>query len=199
MLKIFHSPRTRSFRVVWLAEEMGIPYEISGETVGAPSSELLAVNPSGKLPTICDGKIAMSESPAILHYLTQKYGPTLLARAPEDERYADYLQYLVFGEASMAAPLNPVLRTLISAPPEQRNNFTVEAAKNIFRMRLKDIEAQLAKGDYLAGDFSAADISVGWSLGLGAFLGLDIDYGPSVQDYFTRIRERPAFQVALQR
>ena len=158
---------------------------------------LLAINPSGKLPTICDGKIAMSESPAILHYLTQKYGPTSLARAPADERYSDYLQYLIFGEASMAAPLNPVLRTLMSAPAEQKSNYTVEAAKNIFRMRLKDIEAQLAKGDYLAGDFSAADISVGWSLGLAAFLGLDTGYGPNVQAYFTRLRERPAFQVAL--
>ena len=68
----------------------------------------------------------------------------------------------------MAAFLNPVLLTPFTAPEDQKQNFTVDAAKNIFRIRLKSLEAQLAKGDHMAGDFTAADISVGWALGLGA-------------------------------
>jgi glutathione S-transferase len=196
MLQIFHIPRTRSLRILWLAEEMGLPYEIKPETLGKPSAELLAANPSGKVPTIRDGAMVMSESTAILHYLTQIYGPTPLALAPGQDRYADYVQFLVFGEASMAAPLNPVLRTLFSAPEDQKQNFTVDAAKAGFRLRLKDVEAQLGKGDYMAGDFSAADISVGYALGLGAALGLDADYPPAVQAYFARLRARPAFQAA---
>ena len=183
-------------RIVWLAEEMGLPYDIKAETLGKPSAELLAANPSGKLPTIRDSKTPMNESTAIMHYLTQKYGPTPLALTPEDDRYGDYLQFLIFGEASMAAPLNPVLRTLFSAPDDQKQNFTVDAAKAIFRLRVKDVEAQLTKGDYLAGAFTAADISVGWSLGFGAVLGLDVDYPPTVQAYFARLRARPAFQRA---
>jgi glutathione S-transferase len=196
MLQIFHNPRTRSFRVLWLAEEMGLPYEIKAETLGKPSAELLAANPSGKLPAIRDGETAMSESTAIMHYLTQVYGPTKLALTPRHERYADYVQFLIFGEASMAALLNPVMRTLFLAPEDQKQNFTVDAAKDIFRLRVKDLEAQFAKGDYLAGEFSAADISVGWTLGFGAVLGLDADYPPAVRAYFARLQARPAFQAA---
>jgi glutathione S-transferase len=197
MLQIFHNPRTRSFRILWLAEEMGLSYEIRAEKFGQPSAELLAANPSGKLPTIRDGETAMSESTAIMHYLTQKYGPTPLALTPQHQRYADYVQFLIFGEASMAAPLNPVLRTLFTAPEDQKQNFTVEAAKTSFRLRVKDVEGQLSKGDYIAGEFSAADISVGWSLGLGAKLGLDADYSPAVRGYFSRLQARPAFQAAV--
>jgi glutathione S-transferase len=196
MLQIFHIPRSRSLRILWLAEEMSLPYEIKAETLGKPSAELLAANPSGKVPTIRDGKATMSESTAIMHYLTQRYGPTPLALTPQHDRYADYVQFLIFGEASMAAPLNPVLRTIFSAPEDQKQNFTVEAAKNIFRMRLKDLESQLGKGDYMAGEFSAADISVGWALGLGATLGLDAGFTAPVQDYFSRLVARPAFQAA---
>ena len=61
MLEIFHIPRTRSQRIIWLAEEMGLPYEIRRETFGQPSAELLAANPSGKVPAIRDGEVAMGE------------------------------------------------------------------------------------------------------------------------------------------
>ena len=91
MLEIFHIPRTRSQRIIWLAEEMGLPYEIRRETFGQPSAELLAANPSGKVPAIRDGEVAMAESTAIMLYLTQKHGPTPLALQPEHAQYADYL------------------------------------------------------------------------------------------------------------
>ena len=196
MLQVFHIPHTRSLRILWLAEEMKLPYEIKKETLGKPSAELLAANPSGKIPTIRDGAVVMAESTAIMHYLTQKYGPTPLALPLDHARYADYAQFLIFGEASMAAPLNPVLRTLFTAPDDQKQNFTVDAAKTIFRLRLKDVETQLGKGEYLAGEFSAADISVGWALDFGASLGLDADYSPPVRAYYARLLARPAFQAA---
>jgi glutathione S-transferase len=196
VLQIFHIPNTRSLRVLWLAEEMGLPYEIKAETFRQPSAELLAANPSGKVPAIRDGGTVMGESVAILHYLTQMHGPTPLAPAPGHDRYADYVQFLIFGEASMAAPLNPVLRTLFTAPDDQKQNFTMDAAKTIFRLRLNDVENQLAKGDHMAGKFTAADISVGWALGFGAKLGLDADYSPPVRAYLSRLQARPAFQAA---
>jgi glutathione S-transferase len=196
MLQIFHIPRARSQRIVWLAEEMGLPYELRMETFGQPSADLLSANPAGKVPTIRDGEVAMSESTAIMHYLTQRHGPTPLALGPDHRRYADYVQFLIFGEASMAAFLNPVLLTLFSAPEDQKQNFTVEAAKTIFRLRLKVLEAQLDKGDHMAGDFTAADISVGWALDLGGRLGMDGDYPPKVRAYRSRLQARPAYLAA---
>lgn len=141
----------------------------------------------------------MSESTAILHYLTQMHGPTPMALTPDHPLYADYIQFLIFGEVSMAAFLNPVLLTLFTAPEDQKQNFTVEAAKSIFRLRLKSLDAQLARGDHMAGDFTAADISVGWALGLGAFVGLDEAYSPAVRAYRTRLHARPAYLTAAAR
>ena len=196
MLTIFHLPRTRSLRVVWLAEEMGIPYEVKPEQFGQPSAEFLAANQTGAFPAIRDGEVGMGESTAILQYVADAYGPTPLALKPGDRRYADYLQFLTFGEASMGAYLNPVIMTQFMAPDDQKQNFTVDAAKNLFRSRLKALDAQLEKGEHMAGDFTAADISVGYALGLGEMLGISADYSPKLQDYYARLQARPAYQRA---
>jgi glutathione S-transferase len=197
VLQIFHVPRTRSLRVVWLAEEMRIPYELKAETFGQQSDEFVQANPVGSLPAIVDGDVAMGESIAIMHYLTERYGPTPLARRLGDPGYGQYLQYLVAGEGSMAAFLNPVLATQFRAPEEQRKNVTVDLAKAIFLRRVNALEPLLAKHDYLAGDFTAADISVGYALGMGAVLGLDAQYPAIVRAYFHRLLARPAHQRAV--
>jgi glutathione S-transferase len=197
MLTIFHVPGSRSQRIVWLAEEMGVPYELKREDFAAPSPEFLEANPSKAFPAIRDGEVRMGESTAIMQYMTDAYGPTPLAKKPGDARYTDYLQFLTFGEASMGAFLNPAFMTMFMAPEDQRQNFTFEASKNLFRSRLKSLEAQLEKGDYMAGDdFTAADVSVGYALGLGEGLGLNADYSPKVQAYHARLKARPAFQAA---
>jgi glutathione S-transferase len=196
VLRIFHMPRSRSLRVVWLAEEMGLPYELKPEVFGKPSAEFLAASAAGAFPAIRDGEVGMGESTAILQYLADRYGPTPLALKPGDDRYADYLQFLTFGEASLAAYLNPVLMTQFTAPEDQKQNYTVDAAKRMFNGRMKSVERQLDKGDYMAGDFTTADISVGYSLGLGGMLGLDGDYSKPVKDYYARLQARPAYQAA---
>jgi glutathione S-transferase len=197
MLTIYHVPGSRSQRVIWLAEEMGIPYELKVEQFGQFSPEFLETNPAGALPAIRDGDVRMGESTAIMQYLTDAYGPTPLALKHGDDRYADYLQFLTFGEASMGAFLNPAFMTQFLAPDDQKQNFTVDAAKNMFRNRLKSLDAQLEKGDYMAGDnFTAADISVGYGLNLGQGLGLDADYSPKVKAYRERLQARPAYQAA---
>jgi glutathione S-transferase len=197
MLTIFHVPRSRSQRIVWLAEEMGVPYELKLEQFGQPSPEFVAANPSGAFPAIRDGEVGMGESTAIMQYVMDAHGPTPLALKPGDRRYADYLQFLTFGEASMAAFLNPALMTQFMAPDDQKQNFTVEACKNLFRSRLKSLDAQLEKGDHMAGDFTAADISVGYALGLGGTMGLEADYSPKLKDYHARLQARPAYQAAV--
>jgi len=196
MLTIYHAPRTRSLRVVWLCEEMGVPYEVKTEVFGQPSAEFLEANPLGAFPGIRDGDVLMGESTAILQYVAETYGPTPLALTKEHPRFADYLQFVTFGEASMAAYMNPVIATQFMAPEDQRQNVTVDLAKGMFIRRLGAVEKKLEKGDYLAGDFTAADISVGYALGLGEGFGLAEQYSPPIKDYFARVTSRPAFKAA---
>jgi len=197
MLTVFHVPRTRSLRVIWLCEEMGVPYEVKAETFGQPSPEFLAANPLGAFPAISDdGGIAMSESTAIMQYIADRYGPTPLAPKVGDPGYCEYLQFLTFGEASMAAYMNPVIATQFMAPEGQRENATVDLAKGMFIRRLAAVEKQLEKADYLAGDFTAADISVGYALGLGEGFGLGDRYPAPVKAYSARLQERPAYKRA---
>jgi len=119
MLTIFHAPGTRSSRVVWLAEEMGVAYDARPETLGKPSADFLTANPVGAFPAITDDGVAMGESVAIMQYMLERYGPSPLARRYGDPDYADYLEFLVFGEGSLAAFLNPMILTRFMAPGDR--------------------------------------------------------------------------------
>src|SRR5205814_1363452 len=117
---------------------------------------------------------------------------TSLAKRPGESHYGDYLQHLVGGESSMAAFLNPVAAT----PREQRQNVTAEAAKAGFLRRVVALAPLVEQGDHVAGDFTAADISVGYALWMGSVLGLDSEYPDAVRTYLGRLLARPAYQAA---
>ena len=197
MIKVFHSPRSRSLRVIWMLEEMGLAYEVEPGSLMQPSEAFLKVNPTRTLPVLVDGDTVITESIAILQYLGTRYGPTPLVPSPEDAGYADYLQFLVLGEASLAAGLTPLVRAMFMAPEDQKQNWTLKNNAESFIKQLQLVDAQLAKGPYLAGDnFTAADISVGYALAFGEFLSLHDGYSPAITAYHQRLKDRPAFQKA---
>ena len=151
----------------------------------------------GRNMTRQSGDTIITESIAILQYLGTKYGPTPLTPQPEDPNYAAYLQFLVLGEASLAAGLTPLVRAMFMAPDDQKQNWTLKNNAESFIKQLQLVDAQLAKGPYLAGDnFTAADISVGYALAFGEFLSLHDGYSPAVAAYHQRLKDRPAFQKA---
>ena len=200
MLKIYHAPGARSLRVIWMAEEMGLDYEIVPETFGQPSADFISVNPARALPAIVDGDVSMSESIAILQYLAAQHGPTPLAPEVGDPTYPAYLQYLIYGEASLSAFLNPLVGTRLMAPEDQKDNFTARICRGVFGRRVSALKSRLGESKHLAGDgFTAADISVAYALDLGAREGLADAYPPVVADYWARMRERPAYQRAAGR
>ena len=197
MIKVFHSPRSRSLRVIWMAEEMGLTYEVEPASLMAPSEAFLKANPTRTLPVLVDGETVITESIAILQYLGTKYGPTPLTPQPEDPNYAAYLQFLVLGEASLAAGLTPLVRAMFMAPDDQKQNWTLKNNAESFIRQLQLVDGKLAKSPYLAGDhFTAADISVGYALAFGEFLGLNDGYTAAIKDYQQRITGREAFQRA---
>ena len=106
MLKLFHAPRSRGVRVVWLLEEMGVPYQIEPVALGKPSPEMAAHNPAMTIPVLVDGEVVLTESVTMLEYVADTYGPTPLARTAAQPDYWQYKQLLLFGEATLAGPLN---------------------------------------------------------------------------------------------
>lgn len=158
----------RGFRVVWLLEEMGVPYKLRPVDLLAGvenDPEYLAINPSGFIPALQDGETIMVESTAIMAYLLGRYGPTPLAPEAQDPAYGTYLQFLHFGEASLAVPYYIYAVTQFAAPENARDNWSANFGRDIFRNRMKLVTRQLGRSPYIAGDaFTAADISVTYAL-----------------------------------
>jgi len=176
---------------------MGLEYETALASWREPSPDFIAANPSRTLPAMIDGEAVMTESVAILQYLAERHGPTDLSVKPDEPGYADYLQFLVLGEAGLGAPLNALIGTRFMGPEDQQRNFTTGVIVEGFLRRLAMVERQLAGHDYLAGDrFTMADISVVWPIGLGGFLELNDKIAPSILAYHQRLIQRPAYSRA---
>jgi glutathione S-transferase len=190
----------RGFRVVWLLEEMGLPYRLRDVDLLAGvenDPEFLAINPSGFIPALRDGDVTMVESIAIMEYLVARYGPTALAPGAQDATFPLYQQFLHLGEAGLAASIYFVSGARHIAPENERNNWSARQALDVFTTRLALVTRQLERTPYLAGDeFTAADISVGYALEM-ARKNAGIVLGDIEQAYMGRLRERKGYQRAL--
>lgn len=197
MLTIYHMPPTRSVRVTWLAEEMGLPYRTEAVSIRTPSPAFLEVSPLGQSPAIRDGDITMIESIAIMQYLMARHGPTDLAVRPEEKDFPAYLQFLEFGEAGLCAIGNAGVATKYMAPEAERKNWTANYIAETQRKRIGVARRHLQDREYVAADrFTAADISIGWAIGVYKMFGLLADADPVLDPYFLRLSARPAYQRA---
>jgi glutathione S-transferase len=195
----------RGFRVVWLLEEMGLPYTLRGVDLLAGvenDTEFLAINPSGFIPALQDGDITMVESIAIMEYLIARHGQDSknappLAPAPHDPAFASYQQFLHLGEAGLAAMLYFHVITKNLAPEAERANWTARESVEIFRNRLKLVTRQLAHAPYMAGEaFTAADISVTYALNFARAAG-GLTLGDAELAYIARTTARDGYKRAL--
>jgi len=190
----------RGFRVVWLLEEMGLPYRLRPVDLIAGvenDTEFLAVNPAGFIPALVDGDATLVESIAIMEYLIARYGPTPLAPTAHDPAFPAYQQFLHLGEAGLAASIYFVIVSRNLAPEADRQNWGARKALEVFESRLELVTRQLARAPYMAGDsFTAADISVAYALLLAHMSGSFTLRDPE-QAYVDRVAQRDAFQRAL--
>jgi glutathione S-transferase len=197
MLKIYHSQGARSLRVLWLCEEMGVPYQTAEASFFKPSDEFKAVNPLRTVPAMVDGDVRMIESVAMMIYIMAKHGPTNLEVKPDEPGYGDYLQFLMFGEAGVAAYGNPLVATRFMAPEDQKQNWTAGYLKNAILKRLEFVGERLAGKPFVAADrFTAADISVAYIVTGAKFAGIEEEIPTSVKSYVANLQQRPAFQRA---
>lgn len=215
MITVHHLNHSRSQRILWLLEELGLDYEIQRyerdpKTMLAPAS-LRAVHPLGKSPVITDGELTIAESGAIVDYLIERYGAGRLAPAAGTPGRLRYTYWLHYAEGSAMSPLllKLVFDKIESAPMPFFVKPIAKAisgkAKSSFiepqiRQHLDYLEAELGKSPWFAGaEFSGADIQLSFPLEAAAARG-GLDAGlPRLMDFLQRIHARPAYQRAIQR
>ena len=200
MIELFHSVAARSFRPLWMLEELGLPYtlRVLPFPPRAHQRSYLDINPLGTVPFLVDGDTRMSESAAMCEYLAAKYGEgSDLAVAPQDTRFGDYLNALHFGEATLTFPQTLVLRYARFEAPERLNPQVAGDYQKWFLARLRAVEARMATRAHWCGDaFTAADVSIAYALLLGEYLDLGEQYGAATRAYWQRLKARPAYQRA---
>ena len=214
MIVVHHLNNSRSQRILWLLEELGVPYELrryqrDPKTMLAPP-ELRAVHPLGKSPVITDGELTLAESGAIIEYLADRYGAGTLIPAPGTPERLRCNYWLHYAEGSAMPPLllKLVFRRVETSPMPF---FVRPIAKGIahkvqhgfvdpqLKLHLDYLEGELGKSAWFAGDaFSAADIQLSFPLeAFAARGGLDASY-PRLSAFLQRIHARSAYQRALQ-
>jgi len=198
-MKIHFAPNTRAVRIVWLFEELGLPYELERYKLGDPamrSAEYRKVHPMGRVPALQDGDVTIFESGAIVQYVLAKYGDGRLVPKPDSPDFPAYLQWLHYAEGMIMPPVNTIVVETILLPPDRRNPANVERATKLLSQMLSAVDRHLAGRSYLAGEFSGADIMTGHACTVAARLKADVSDKPNVAAYIERVNARPALQRA---
>lgn len=200
MLTLYHCRDARSFRPLWALEELGLAYDL--KLLPFPprfrARAFLDENPLGTIPLLVDGDTRMTESAAMIEYLSMRHGGGALSVQPDAPGYGAYLNGLHFGEATLTFPQTLVLRYSRLEPEDRRQPQVATDYARWFLSRLKGLDMILRDHDHAAADrFTGADISIAYALLLATSLGLSGDFPPAVAAYWARMRERDGFKRAV--
>jgi glutathione S-transferase len=200
MLKIYHSKQSRSMRVVWLCEEIGLPYELEHLAMFTPemkTREYLAIHPLGKVPAIDDEGFVLWETAAIFEYLVSRYGDGALLPPRETREGALTVQWMTYGENPLTVIMGEIAAHGGPMPDEMRIPALVDRGRSIAPALVRVIERALDRRPYILGEkFSAADIMLAFGLNIARHLGFVDEGTPRTLDYCERLTERPAYQRA---
>jgi glutathione S-transferase len=215
MIVVHHLNNSRSQRVLWLLEELGLPYEVKRyqrdrKTMLAPP-ELRAVHPLGKSPVIEDGGRTLAESGAIIEYLAERYGNARLIPAAGTPERLRYRYWMHFAEGTAQPPL--LLKLLFDRVEKGPMPFFVRPVARAIARRAKDayiqpniernldfMEAELGLRAWFTGEaFSAADVQMSFPLEAAAVRGGLDARRPKLMDFLERIHARPAYRRAIEK
>ncbi len=199
VLKVHHLNNSRSQRILWLLEELGLDYEIApyqrDATTNLAPPELATVHPLGKSPVIEDGPVKIAESGAIVEYVVAKHGGGRLRPEPASPEHVAYMEWLHYAEGSAMLPLMLKLYVMrlgdAGAPLHPR--IESEIANH-----LGYIAGALGERDYLMGDFTGADVQVSFVMEVGRAFG-NLAAFPNLVAYIARLQGRPAFRRSLEK
>lgn len=200
MLVVHHLNNSRSQRVLWLLEELGLPYEIkqyqrNAETNLAPP-ELEAIHPLGKSPVLTDDKTTVIESGAIIDYIIRRHGKGQLQPTPESADYDEYQQWLHYAEGSAMLPLMLKLYTSrlgdAAAPLEPRISSEINNHLSFVN------QALTGKEWFVANTFSGADVQMSFVGEIARVYGV-LGSLPALSAWVDRFQARPAYKKALEK
>jgi glutathione S-transferase len=200
MIVVHHLNDSRSQRILWLLEELGLPYEIKpyqrdAQTRLAPP-ELKKVHPLGKSPVITDGNRTIIESGAIIDYVIRRHGKGRLQPAPETPEYDEYAQWMHYAEGSAMLPL---MLNLYSARLGDAAAPLMPRIESEIANHLAYIDGALKGRQFLLGDtLTGADIQMSFVGEVAGAFGKRAQY-PNLDAWTRRLHERPAFKKALDR
>ena len=203
MLTVHHLGKSQSERIVWLCEELGIPYELKvydrHPVTRLAQADYKALHPIGSAPVITDGDLVLAESGAIVEYIAAKYGKGRLTLGVDHPDFAQFLYWFHFANGTLqpATGRNMILGRL-NLPAD---NPLLIAMKARLDLSLGFLEARLGKADYLAGrEFTTADIMLVFTLTtMRLFLPFDLAPYPNILAYLQRIGARPGYQRAMRK
>jgi glutathione S-transferase len=200
MIVVHHLNDSRSQRILWLLEELGLPYEIKryqrdAQTRLAPP-ELKKVHPLGKSPVITDGNRTIIESGAIIDYLIRRHGGGRLQPAPDSPAYDEYVQWMHYAEGSAMLPL--MLNLYVTRLGEAGAPLTPRIESEIAN-HLGYIDGALKGRQFIVGDtLTGADIQMSFVGEIAGAFGKRAQY-PNLDAWIKRLHERPAYKKALER
>jgi len=198
MIKVHHLNYSRSTRILWLLEELDLPYEIvpysrDPRTFRAPDS-LKGVHPLGKAPVIEDGDLVLAESGAIVEYVVARYGGGRLAPAAETPEWAAYIEWLHYAEGSAMFPILTQLLGSMSGGLGGLGDFVGPEIQKT----LAFVAGAVQPSGYLLAEFGAADIQMFYVIEAARMGGMLTDF-PALTAYLERLEARPAFRTALEK
>jgi glutathione S-transferase len=200
VITIYHLGLSQSDRVVWLMEELGLPYQLEWFDRGpdrlAPA-EYLALHPAAMAPVIRDGDRVLAESTAIVQYIAHQHGGGRFTVSPTAGNYADYLYWLQFNNNALCGFFVQAALKAAGQGPEQ--NLIGRVAERRTEGLYRQMNEHLANHDYLAGaEFTLADLMAGFAVTtMPALGGRTLEDLPNIQRYAQRLTQRPAWHKAM--
>jgi glutathione S-transferase len=198
MLRLYFAPLTRSIRIKWLLEELGLEHEIIPRQFDRVAPYGGQDTPSGRYPVLYDGDTVLSESGAVVQYVLEKYGNGRLQPAIGSPERATYLYWFHYSEASAAVPINHYVGLAVYGGEAEKYADMIERARQSTDRVLDKVEAAVKGRSFLVGDeLSGADIMMGFTLWSARMLKLLDARHPETLRYFNALKARPAFAKAL--
>ncbi|MBO6656858.1 MAG: glutathione S-transferase family protein [Pseudomonadales bacterium] len=200
MLKLHFAPNSRASRIMWLLEELKLPYELNRMDFSPQdlkSDEHRARHPLGRVPVLDDGDVSIYESGAIVEYILARHEDGGLKPQVDSPLFPEYLQWFHYCEGMVMPPVNTIVVQTILLPPDRRDETALGQAQRLLTKALAPVNEALEGREYLIGDFSAADIMLGHACFMSNRLGCVTDDMTNLKDYVARVAARPAFDKAI--